>query len=72
MVKQAQIIRLDKEADVATERFGARANRLAKLRGLGLPVPLALARRVDRPPQPGSSHRRLGLRVPYRSLLLQP
>lgn len=47
MVKQAQIIRLDKEADVATERFGARANRLAKLRGLGLPVPLALAVSVD-------------------------
>jgi pyruvate,orthophosphate dikinase len=38
-----QIQRLGKDADVPADIYGARANRIAKLRKLGLPVPLAMA-----------------------------
>ncbi len=43
MPKHAQIQRLGKDAEVPAALYGARASRLAKLRALGLPVPLAYA-----------------------------
>ncbi len=41
MSEYAQIQRLGKDADIPAAIYGARASRLAKLRHLGLPVPLA-------------------------------
>ena len=43
MSTYAPIQRLGKDAAVPVAVYGARANRLARLRALGLPVPLAYA-----------------------------
>ena len=48
MTSHPPIQRLDKNAVVPVQVYGARANRLARLRALGLPVP---AQRFVRDPQ---------------------